>query len=223
MKEIVSGDELVAGFWSDLKKGVKKVGGAAKTVGRAGYQAGKAGYKAGKAGYGVATKVAKVASPYLPAAAAALTAIKLVRAARKGNPSAIKRIVQMNEAAEQGNPEAQQAVAVVKAVAPLPQAQESYESGPKEEQATQEAQAECEGVECCAPSDEEAQYDEKSCQDGSVSGWLFNKGYRNNVQAAELDRKNPFHAMRALYAKGMGKSTGTAKDALNLGKKLLGL
>lgn len=235
MDEIVSGDEVIGSIWGRLKKAAKKVGSAGKAVGKGAYRAGKAGYKAGKKvgkyGYKVANKAAKVASPYLPAAAAAVTAVKLVRAARKGNPSAKKRIVRMRQAADAGDVEAQKAVGVVQAVAPLPQAQENYEPKPQEEQAAQEAQEEyaeeCEGYECEseeeeAPADEDVEYDEEPA-DGSVAGWLFNKGYRNNVQAAELDKKNPFHAMRALYAAGMGKGTGTLKDGIDLGKKLLGL
>lgn len=228
MKEIVSGDEVIGSVWGRLKKAAKKVGRAGKAVGRAGYKAGRAGYKAGKAGYKLANRVSKAASPYLPAAAAAVTAVKLVRAARKGNPSAKQRIVRMRQAADAGDVEAQKAVGVVQAVAPLPQAQENYEPAPQEEQAVQEAQEEyaeeCEGGECEeeAQDDEEVEYPEEPA-DGSVAGWLFNKGYRNNIQAAELDKKNPFHAMRALYSAGMGKGTGTLKDGIDLGKKLLGL
>lgn len=129
------------------------------------------------------------------------TAAKLVRAARKGNAAAVRRIRTIQTTAESGNPEAQEAYEVVQAVAPLPSAQE-------------ETYSEQDNV-----PDEEAEYEDEDV-DGSVSGWLYNKGYRNNIQAMELDKKNPFHVMRGIYAKGAEtKSSGL----LDLGKKLLGL
>lgn len=74
--------------------------------------------------------------------------------------------------------------------------------------------------------DEGNTYDE-SYEEGDyedrVSGWFYNKGYRNNVNAASMDKGNPLHVLRGLYTKGMGRSTGGAKDLWSLGKKLLGL
>lgn len=129
------------------------------------------------------------------------SAAKLVRAARKGNAAAAQRLRTIQTTAQSGNPEAQEAYEVVQAVAPLPAAQEDTYS-------------ENDNV-----PDEEAEYDEEDV-DGSVSGWLYNKGYRNNIQAMELDKKNPFHVMRGIYAKGAGIDSG---GVIDLGKKLLGL
>lgn len=129
------------------------------------------------------------------------SAAKLVRAARKGNTAAAIRLRNIQTSAESGNPEALEAYEVVQAVAPLPGAQKAAESDNDN------------------VPDEDAEYEDEDV-DGSVSGWLYNKGYRNNIQAMELDKKNPFHVMRGIYTRGADiKSSGL----VDLGKKLLGM
>lgn len=44
---------------------------------------------------------------------------------------------------------------------------------------------------------------ERYDEDGSwVNGYLYNRPYRDNVTAKELDKSNPFHMMRWLYSQG---------------------
>lgn len=210
----------IGSVWSRAKKLAKQAKSGLSSARRIGKRAGRYASKV--------SKYASSASSLLPGAAAAMTAVKLLRAARKGNKSARRRLDKMENSAQAGDPNAQKAVAVVKAVSDVPQAQASFQPGEEEkkvEQAAKQVQEEQEGVE---PEDEEefeedeeAEYDEPVSD--SVSGWLLNRGYRNNVQAGELDRKNPGHAMRALYVKGLGRGKPTVTDALALGKKLLGL
>lgn len=38
-----------------------------------------------------------------------------------------------------------------------------------------------------------------------ISGWVYNVPYRGNFEAMSLDKKNPLHAIRFLYNKGMQK------------------